>query len=191
MTTTKLRSTQSLYLLTTLLNFGSTPFFLVATSLTAAAFLVSSYHLIVSSVAYAAAPLFLFVTPTVTLLLCLGVVFLKHPVHNLLCLISVFFSTVVLYLYIGAEFLAFLFLIVYVGAIAILFLFVIMLLQLKVLVDLVLDRLGFSRSKPAAAIAVITVLGLNDALATSLSRFLTSGDVAVFKTVATTTEELV
>lgn len=74
------------------------------------------------------------ILPTVTLGLSLGVVFLKQPVHSLLCLISVFFSAALLYLYVGAEFLAFLFLIVYVGAIAILFLFVIMLLHLKPIV---------------------------------------------------------
>jgi NADH-quinone oxidoreductase subunit J len=71
------------------------------------------------------------VLPTVVIGLSLGVIFLKQPVHNLLCLITVFFSAASLYLYAGAEFLAFLFLIVYVGAIAILFLFVIMLLHLK------------------------------------------------------------
>lgn len=95
-------------------------------------FLIGAYHAALVLLACAMAPIFMIVIPTVTLFLCGGVVFLNHPVHNLLCLISVFFSTVILYLYVGAEFLAFLFLIVYVGAIAILFLFVIMLLQLKV-----------------------------------------------------------
>jgi len=61
----------------------------------------------------------------------IGVVYARQPVYNLLALIVVFFVTILLYIYAGAEFLAFLFLIVYVGAIAILFLFVIILLQLK------------------------------------------------------------
>jgi NADH-quinone oxidoreductase subunit J len=58
-------------------------------------------------------------------------IYARNPVHSLLALITVFFTTVLLYLAAGAEFLAFLFLIVYVGAIAILFLFVIILLQLN------------------------------------------------------------
>jgi NADH-quinone oxidoreductase subunit N len=61
----------------------------------------------------------------------LGVVLLPNPVHSLLCLITAFLATIVLYLSVKAEFLAFIFLIVYVGAIAILFLFVIMLLNVK------------------------------------------------------------
>lgn len=69
--------------------------------------------------------------PSVTAVAAIAVVYLAHPVHNLLSLIAVFFSVVILYLYAGAEFLAFTFLIVYVGAIAILFLFVIMLLNVK------------------------------------------------------------
>jgi len=72
--------------------------------------------------------------PTATLLLTPGVRFAKHPVHALLCLIAVFFNTVVIYLLAGSEFLAFVFLIVYVGAIAILFLFVIRLLNVKDLI---------------------------------------------------------
>lgn len=130
------------------------------------------------------------VTPAITLALCGGVVFLNHPVHNLLCLITVFFSTVVLYLYVGAEFLAFLFLIVYVGAIAILFLFVIMLLQLKIIPS---TQLYFSspRAKVMAASAPFAVLGLSDVLTTELSSFFSISDTIVFKTVAKTTAELV
>ena len=93
--------------------------------------LVMVYHTLIY-IAETALPSTIFtVLPAVTFVLALGVVFSKQPVHSLLCLITIFFNTVVLYLYAGAEFLAFLFLIVYVGAIAILFLFVIMLLHLK------------------------------------------------------------
>ena len=93
--------------------------------------LITVYHTVITLIGFALTPLFLFVLPPLTLSLAFGVVFFKQPVHNLLCLIGVFFTTVLLYIYVGAEFLAFLFLIVYVGAIAILFLFVIMLLNLK------------------------------------------------------------
>ena len=187
---TKKPQTNLLKTTTTSLKFTLTAFLLATALLASTAFLTSAYHVVVYLVACAVAPLFLFVLPTVTLLLCVGVVFLKHPVHNLLCLISVFFSTVVLYLYVGAEFLAFLFLIVYVGAIAILFLFVIMLLQIKIGAD-GQGRLGSARAKIAAFITLATVLGLNDTLATSLSQFLVVSDNAVFKTVARTTEELI
>jgi NADH:ubiquinone oxidoreductase subunit 6 (subunit J) len=102
----------------------------------------------------------------------------------------VFFSTVVLYLYVGAEFLAFLFLIVYVGAIAILFLFVIMLLQLKIIPS---TQLYFSspRAKVMAVSAPFAVLGLSDVLTTELSTFFSISDTIVFQTVAKTTAELV
>lgn len=104
------------------------------TLLSVVVLLISVYHTLIFLIAKALTPLFLTVIPTVTLALCGGVIFIKQPVHNLLCLISIFFTTILLFLYAGAEFLAFLFLIVYVGAIAILFLFVIMLLNLKALV---------------------------------------------------------
>lgn len=153
-------------------------------------FLIGAYHATLVLLACAMAPIFMVVIPTVTLFLCGGVVFLNHPVHNLLCLISVFFSTVVLYLYVGAEFLAFLFLIVYVGAIAILFLFVIMLLQLKV-VAVVQWGLALARAKVLAVSVVIAVVGLTDILATSLSSFFTISDTTVFNNTYTAAEELV
>lgn len=104
--------------------------------------LIGVLHGVIALVANAGSPIFLYVLPTVTLGLSAGVVFLKQPVHSLLCLISVFFSAAILYLFVGAEFLAFLFLIVYVGAIAILFLFVIMLLQLKSMVSVAMLGAG-------------------------------------------------
>lgn len=55
----------------------------------------------------------------------------KNPVHSLLALIGVFVSTVLMFIFFGSEFLAYVFLIVYVGAVAILFLFVVMLLHVK------------------------------------------------------------
>jgi NADH-quinone oxidoreductase subunit J len=60
------------------------------------------------------------------------IVFLvPNPMHALLSLLGVFFTTVLFYLAAGIEFVGLVFLIVYVGAVAILFLFVIMLLNVK------------------------------------------------------------
>lgn len=95
------------------------------------AVLVGLYQALVYGIAYTLPKLFSLVIPTLTLGLGLGVIFLVHPVHALLCLIAIFFNTVLLYLASEAEFLALVFLIVYVGAIAILFLFVIRLLNVK------------------------------------------------------------
>lgn len=166
-------------------------FFITAALIPAsAAFLTYAYHAVVYVVACAVGPAFLFALPTVTLILCSGVALLKHPVHSLMCLISVFFSTVVLYLFLGAEFLAFLFLIVYVGAIAILFLFVVMLLQLKVAASSPI-LVGPARTKFMAASALAAILGLTDVLSSTITTFLAVSGTVTFQTVATTTEGLV
>jgi NADH-quinone oxidoreductase subunit J len=54
----------------------------------------------------------------------------RNPVHSALCLVVVFVSLALLYVLLGAEFLAAVQVIVYAGAIMVLFLFVIMLLNL-------------------------------------------------------------
>jgi NADH-quinone oxidoreductase subunit J len=120
----------------------------------------------------------------------IGVIFLKQPVHNLLCLITVFFTTTLLYLYAGAEFLAFLFLIVYVGAIAILFLFVIMLLHLKELT---------AAPRPLTPVTVLVlalsaaavILGSEDLLAYEMSVFFAAGDSALFSNTSSSSDLLV
>ena len=53
-----------------------------------------------------------------------------NSVHSVLWLIMAFTSAVVLFIYLGVDYIALIFLIVYVGAIAIIFLFVIMMLNL-------------------------------------------------------------
>lgn len=93
--------------------------------------LVSCYHGLIYFVAFALPKVFTLFLPAITLGLGVRVISLRHPVHALLCLIVIFFNTVLLYLAAEAEFLALVFLIVYVGAIAILFLFVIRLLNVK------------------------------------------------------------
>jgi len=55
----------------------------------------------------------------------------RNPVHSALCLVVVFVTLAVLYVLLGAEFLAAVQVIVYAGAIMVLFLFVIMLLNLE------------------------------------------------------------
>ncbi len=65
----------------------------------------------------------------------LGVIFLRNPVHCALLLVLSFIAAAVLWLLLGAEFLAWVLILVYVGAVMVLFLFVVMML------DLNLDRL--------------------------------------------------
>ena len=57
------------------------------------------------------------------------VIFLREPIHSALALILVMVSLAVLYLLLGAEFIAAVQIIVYAGAIMVLFVFVIMLLN--------------------------------------------------------------
>ena len=142
--------------------------------------LITVYHTVITLIGFALTPLFLFVLPPLTLSLAFGVVFFKQPVHNLLCLIGVFFTTVLLYIYVGAEFLAFLFLIVYVGAIAILFLFVIMLLNLKELTSA--PRIsGTGWAYALFPTVVLTVLGLDDLISVALTTFFTISDFLAFR----------
>ncbi|MBF2735295.1 MAG: NADH-quinone oxidoreductase subunit J [Betaproteobacteria bacterium AqS2] len=84
----------------------------------------------------------------------LGVIFLRNPVHCALLLVLSFVAAAVLWLLLGAEFLAWVLILVYVGAVMVLFLFVVMML------DLNLDRLreGFWRYLPVG-VGVILVLG--------------------------------
>lgn len=56
----------------------------------------------------------------------------KNPVHSALFLIFTFVSAAVLFILLGAEFIAMMVLIVYIGAVAVLFLFVVMMLDLRV-----------------------------------------------------------
>lgn len=59
------------------------------------------------------------------------VVFTTHPIHSILALIAVFIEVGALLLFLGLEYIAFVFLVVYVGAIAVLFLFVTMMLNIR------------------------------------------------------------
>ena len=62
----------------------------------------------------------------------LGVIFSRNPVHSVMFLVLAFFQSAVLWLLIGAEFLALILVLVYVGAVMVLFLFVVMMLDVNV-----------------------------------------------------------
>jgi NADH:ubiquinone oxidoreductase subunit 6 (subunit J) len=69
--------------------------------------------------------------PATILLLSICVVLLSNPVHALICLIIIFFSTAAFLVSLQVHFLGMIYLIIYIGAIAILFLFVIMMFNLR------------------------------------------------------------
>jgi NADH:ubiquinone oxidoreductase subunit 6 (subunit J) len=144
--------------------------------------LIAVYHTVILLVSKALPLLTTFVVPSVTLVLAVGVHYLKQPTHNLLCLIAVFFMTVFLYLRVGAEFLGFLFLIVYVGAIAILFLFVIMLLNLKKQDLSPKHSLGFNRETLVRFSVLLPIAGLDDIASTEIAKFFIISDVVSMKT---------
>jgi len=78
----------------------------------------------------------------------------SNPIHSLLCLISIVFFLAILFLVIGAEFLAFIQLIISIGAVAILFLFVSMLLNINELAQAHSKKSSRSRS----ALFLLTVI---------------------------------
>jgi NADH-quinone oxidoreductase subunit J len=74
-------------------------------------------------------PLFFLLFAFITVACGVNVVLQKHPISSALSLVAVMASLAVLYLLLGAEFLAMAQMIVYAGAIMVLFVFVIMLLN--------------------------------------------------------------
>jgi NADH-quinone oxidoreductase subunit J len=89
----------------------------------------------------------------VLLLAATGVVFLRNPVHSIMCLVLAFFQSALLWMLIEAEFLAIVLVLVYVGAVMVLFLFVVMMLDINIEVV----RSGLTRYAPLAAI-IATVM---------------------------------
>jgi NADH-quinone oxidoreductase subunit J len=73
--------------------------------------------------------LFFFVFAGIALISAINVVLQRHPIASALSLIGVMGSIAVLYLQLGAEFIAMAQIIVYAGAVMVLFIFVIMLLN--------------------------------------------------------------
>jgi NADH-quinone oxidoreductase subunit J len=82
------------------------------------------------------------------------VVSARNPVHSVLFLILAFFNAAVLFILIGAEFLAMIVVIVYVGAVAVLFLFVVMMLN----IDFLELRSGFVGYLPVGALVGLILL---------------------------------
>ena len=70
-----------------------------------------------------------YLVSTATVLAAVMVVFSRNTVHSVLWLIFVFLNVAILFVTLGAEFLAMILVIVYVGAVAVLFLFVVMMLN--------------------------------------------------------------
>ncbi len=88
-----------------------------------------------------------------------GVILFRNPVHSALSLVTTLFGVAVLFIALGAEFLAAVQIIVYAGAIVVMFLFVIMLLGVDQTDDIGFEPLKGQR--PAAIVAgVLLVSGL-------------------------------
>jgi NADH-quinone oxidoreductase subunit J len=128
--------------------------------------------------------------PAAALVFSVAVALVRHPVHSLLCLITVFFITVLLYLSVKSEFLALIFLIVYVGAIAILFLFVIMLLNVKELTSA--PRKKFMLSQLLSVHFVVPcALVFFVVLSKAFDIFISKSDVIQFSTEPTAVSALI
>nr|WP_232500364.1 NADH-quinone oxidoreductase subunit J [Wolbachia endosymbiont of Onchocerca ochengi] len=90
----------------------------------------------------------------------------RNPVHAVLFLIFTFVNSTVLFILLGAEFIAMILLIVYIGAVAVLFLFVVMMLD----IDYIKLRQGFTKHLVLSTILsvvfflVISFIILNSAL---------------------------
>jgi NADH-quinone oxidoreductase subunit J len=84
----------------------------------------------------------------------LAVITTRNPVHSVLFLVLVFFTSAALWLLIEAEFLAIVLVLVYVGAVMVLFLFVVMMID----VDLAALREGLNRSMPLGVEVVLLIV---------------------------------
>lgn len=84
----------------------------------------------------------------------LGVITARNPVHCALFLVVAFLNSAVIWLLLGAEFLAITLVVVYVGAVMVLWLFVVMMMDIDV------DKLrqGFTRYAPFGALVALLVV---------------------------------
>ena len=78
----------------------------------------------------------------------------KNPVHSVLLLILSFINAAILFVLLGAEFLAMILIVVYVGAVAVLFLFVVMMLD----INYIKFREGFLKYLPLGALLGLVLL---------------------------------
>jgi NADH-quinone oxidoreductase subunit J len=85
----------------------------------------------------------------------LGVITARNPVHCALFLVLAFMNSAVIWLLLGAEFLAITLVVVYVGAVMVLWLFVVMMMD----VDVEKLRQGFTRYAPLGGLVALVVAG--------------------------------
>ncbi len=83
----------------------------------------------------------------------LAMISVRNPVHAVLFLVLVFFTSAAIWLLLEAEFLAITLVLVYVGAVMVLFLFVVMMLD----INLAKMRAGFARYLPVGLLVGITM----------------------------------
>ena len=83
-----------------------------------------------------------------------GVITARNPVHCALYLVFAFLNSAVIWLLLGAEFLAITLVVVYVGAVMVLWLFVVMMMD----VDVAKLRQGFTRYAPLGALVALVVI---------------------------------
>ena len=91
---------------------------------------------------------------TIAVLSALIVITAKNPVHSVLFLIMSFINAAILFVLLGAEFLAMILIVVYVGAVAVLFLFVVMMLD----INFIKFREGFLKYFPLGALLGLVLL---------------------------------
>ncbi len=109
---------------------------------------------------------FFYLFAILSILSAIYVISVKNPVHAVLFLIFTFVNSTVLFILLGAEFIAMIILIVYIGAVAVLFLFVVMMLD----IDYIKLRQGFTKYLVISTILsvvfflVISFIILNSAL---------------------------
>ncbi|QKX02636.1 NADH-quinone oxidoreductase subunit J [Wolbachia endosymbiont of Dirofilaria (Dirofilaria) immitis] len=84
---------------------------------------------------------FFYLFAILSILSAVCVISVRNPVHAVLFLIFTFIHSAVLFILLGAEFIAMVILIVYIGAVAVLFLFVVMMLD----IDYIKLRQGFTK----------------------------------------------
>lgn len=83
----------------------------------------------------------------------LAMISVRNPVHAVLCLVLVFFTSAAIWLLLEAEFLGITLVLVYVGAVMVLFLFVVMMLD----INLAKMRAGFARYLPVGLLVGIVM----------------------------------
>ncbi len=109
---------------------------------------------------------FFYLFAILSILSAIYVIRVRNPVHAVLFLIFTFVNSTVLFILLGAEFIAMILLIVYIGAVAVLFLFVVMMLD----IDYIKLRQGFTKHLVLSTILsvvfflVISFIILNSAL---------------------------